>query len=183
MNSTRRHERTPSARSELPEPRCGARWRWSTPRTTLVAGGALAAVLSLGAGTAAAGAATATASSSTPAGPRGQPTAGASRPTVLGKVTALTGSDVTVQTRGKKTTTVVSSSETTFKTISGPNGTPSSSSASALKVGAFVGVLGTKNSDGSVTASSIVISTAPPPGGAGGAPGHRGAPPSGAPNA
>ena len=182
MKSTRRHELTPSAGSGLPAPCRGARWRWSTPRTTLVAGGALAAVPSLGAGTAPAGAATATASS--PAGPRGQPPVGAARPTVLGKVTALSGNDITVQTRGKKTTTVLSSSATTFKTMSGPNGTSSTSSASALEVGAFIGVLGTKNSDGSVTASSIVISTGPPPGRAGTwAPGHRAAPPSGAPSA
>ncbi len=82
----------------------------------------------------------------------------------MGKVTALSGDDITVQTRGKRTTTVVYSSATTFKTMSGPGGTSSGASASALEVGGFIGVQGTRNSDGSVTASSIVIGTGPPPG-------------------
>jgi len=172
MKTTRRYEPAPTAVSELPEPGRSARWRWSKPRTTLVAGGALAAVLSLGAGTVTAGAATA--SSSSPAGPRGQPAAGP-RPTVMGRVTALSGNDVTVQTRGKKTTTVVYSSATTFKTMSGSGGASSTSSASALEVGRFVGVLGTRHTDGSVSASSIVIGTGPPPAGNGALPG-RGAP-------
>jgi hypothetical protein len=179
MTSTRRHEPVPTAGSELPQPHRGARWRWSKPRTTVVAGGALATVLSLGAGTVAAGAATA--DSSTPAGPRGQPPAGA-RPTVMGKVTALRGNDITVQARGKKTTTVVYSSATTFKTMSGPGGTSSGASASALEVGGFIGALGTRNRDGSVTASSIVIGTGPPRAG-NGALAKRGAPPVGAPSA
>jgi len=180
MKSTRRHEPVPTAGSELPEPHRGARWRWSKPRTTLVAGGALAAVLSLGAGTVAAG--TATAGSSTPAGPRGQPPGGA-RPTVMGKVTALSGNDITVQTRGKRSTTVVYSSATTFKTMSGPGGTSSGARVSALEVGSFIGANGTKNSDGSVTASSIVIGTGPPPSAGNGAPAKRGAPPVGTPSA
>ena len=46
--------------------------------------------------------------------------------------------------------------------MSGPNGASSKSSASALKVGDFVGAQGTKNSDGTVTASSIVIGTGRP---------------------
>jgi len=179
MKNIRRHDPVPTAGSELPEPRRGARWRWSKPRTTLVAGGALATVLSLGAGPVAAGAATG--SSSTPAGPRGQPPAGV-RPTVMGKVTALSGGDITVQTRGKRTTTIVYSSATTFKTMSGPGGTSSGASASALEVGSFIAALGTRSSDGSVTASSIVIANGPPPAG-NGAPARRGAPPSGAPSA
>ena len=179
MKTTRRHEPVPTAASELPEPHRDARWRWSKPRTALVAGGALATVLSLGAGTVAAGAATA--GSSPPAGPRGQPPAGA-RPTVMGKVTALSGNHITVQTRGKKTTTVVYSSATTFKTVSGPGGTSSRSSASAVEVGSFIGALGTRSSDGSVTASSIVISTGSPPAG-NGTPPRRGAPSVGAPSA
>ena len=126
-----------------------------------MAGGALATVLSLVTGAAAVDAATSPASPSSEAGPRGRPPAGAARPTVLGRITALSGDDITVQTRGKKTTTVVCSSATTFKTLSGPSGTSSSSSASALRVGDFIGAQGTKNSDGTVTASSIVISTGP----------------------
>ena len=37
--------------TELPRPRRGSRWRWSRPHRALVAGGALAAVLSLGVAT------------------------------------------------------------------------------------------------------------------------------------
>ena len=179
MKTTRRHEPVPTAGSELPEPPRGARWRWSKPRTTLVAGGALATVLSLGAGTVAAGAATA--GSSSPAGPRGQPPPGA-RPAVMGKVTALSGNEITLQTRGKRTTTVVYSSATTFTSVSGPGGTSSGSSGSALEVGSFIGALGTRSSDGSVTASSIVIGTGPPTARNGARP-RRGAPPMGAPSA
>ncbi len=156
---------TPTTGRALPAPRRGARWRWSTPRQTLVAGGVLASVLSLVTGTAAVGATTRPASSSTGAGPRGQPPAGTARPTILGRISALSGADITVRTRSK-TTTVVYSSATTFKTMSGPSGASSNSSASALKVGDFVGAQGTKNSDGTVTASSIVIGTGPPPAGA-----------------
>ena len=50
--------------------------------------------------------------------------------------------------------TVVSSSGTTFKSGPGPSG-GTTSSAAALKVGDFIGVQGTKNSDGSVTASTV----------------------------
>ena len=77
------------------------------------------------------------------------------------------GNDITVRTRGKRSTTVVYSSATTFKAMSGPGGTSSGASASALEVGSFIGANGTKNSDGSVTASSIVIGTGPPPAGNG----------------
>ena len=146
MKSTRRHEPLPTAGGEPPQPRRGARWRWSGPGTTLVAGGALAAVLGLGAGTVSAGAATA--GSSSPAGPRGQPPAGP-RPAVMGKVTARSGDDITVQARGK-TTTVVYSSATTFETVSAPGGAPAGSSASALEVGRFVVVQGARHRDGSV---------------------------------
>ena len=157
---------TPTTGRALPAPRHGARWRWSTPRKTLVAGGVLASVLSLVTGTAAVGATTTPASSSTGAGPRGQPPAGTAQPTILGRISALSGADITVRTRSK-TTTVVYTSATTFKTMSGPSGASSHSAASALKVGDFIGAQGTKNSDGTVTASSIVISTGPPPAGAG----------------
>jgi len=164
---------TPTTGRALPAPRHGARWRWSTPRKTLVAGGVLASVLSLVTGTAAVGATTRPASSSSGAGPRGQPPAGTAQPTILGRISALSGADITVRTRSE-TTTVVYSSATTFKTVSGPRRASSNSSASALKVGDFVGAQGTKNSDGTVTASSIVIGTGPPPAGAGAGQGrHR----------
>ncbi len=47
MKATPRRQAPPTTGRALPEPRPGARWRWSTPRKTLVAGGALATVLSL----------------------------------------------------------------------------------------------------------------------------------------
>jgi hypothetical protein len=78
------------------------------------------------------------------------------RPTVAGQVTALSGDDITVETNAKSAVTVVSSSGTTFRTGAGPGG-GTASSASALKVGDFIGVTGTKNSDGSVTATAVVI--------------------------
>ena len=183
MKATPRRQATPTTGRALPEPRRGARWRWSTPGKTLVAGGTLATVLSLVTGAAVVGAATSPASPGSEAGPRGQPRAGAVRPTVLGRVIVLHGDDITVQTQGKKTTTVVSSSATTFKTLSGSSGS-SSSSASALRVGDFIGVQGTEHSDGTVTASNIVISTGPPPAGSGAARADapRGGPSAGSPS-
>ena len=161
MKNTPGHEPADRSGGRLPTPRRGAPWRWSTPPKALVAGGALATVLSLGAVAAAAGATT---SSGSRAGPPGRPPTGAARPTLLGRVSALGGADITVETRGQKTTRVTYSSATAFEVTSGPSGTPSSTSASALEVGDFVGVRGTRNGDGSVTASSIVIGTPPPAG-------------------
>jgi hypothetical protein len=103
------------------------------------------------------------------------------RPTVSGKVTALNGDDITVETNAKSVT-VVSTASTTFKAGPGPGG-GTTSSASALKVGDFIGVQGTKNSDGSVTASSVTIGR-PPQMGKGGRPGsggRGGKPPAGGP--
>ena len=106
------------------------------------------------------------------------------RPTVSGKITALNGDDITVETNAKTPVTVVSSASTTFKADPGPGG-GTTSSASALKVGDFIGVQGTKNSDGSVTASSVTIGRPQQmgkggPGGGGGG-GRGGKPPSGGP--
>jgi hypothetical protein len=78
------------------------------------------------------------------------------RPTVSGKITALSGDDITVATNAKTSVTVVYSSSTTFKINPGPGG-GTTSSASALKVGDSIGVQGTKKSDNSVTASSVTI--------------------------
>ncbi len=47
-------------------------------------------------------------------------------------------------------------------------GASSATTASGLKVGDFIGVQGTGQSDGAVTASSIVISDTAPPGASGG---------------
>jgi hypothetical protein len=165
--------------TELPRPRRGSVWRWSGPHRALTAGGVLAAVLGLGVATgASAGAATGT---SGPTGAaQGRPSGGMARPTVAGKITALSGDDITVTTNAKTTVTVVYSSSTTFKANPGPSG-GSSSSASALKVGAFIGVQGTKSSDGTVTASTIMIGRPPQMGkaGAGGTPARGSKPPSG----
>jgi Domain of unknown function (DUF5666) len=153
---TGRKEQTPTAHDQtgLPRPRRGAHWRWSRPRRAMAAGGVLAAVLGLGVATGA-GAATTT-SGNSGAATHGAPPGGLARPTVSGKITALSGDDITVETNAKSSVTVVSSSSTTFKTDPGPSG-GTTSSASALKVGAFVGVTGTKNSDGSVTATTVTI--------------------------
>jgi hypothetical protein len=94
-------------------------------------------------------------------GPR--PTAGLGKPTVGGKIIALSDNDITVQTRDKKSTTVAYTSGTQFKVLTGGT-TTATSSASALKVGEFIGVQGTKRTDGSVTASAVVVSGALPPG-------------------
>jgi hypothetical protein len=182
MTSTTAQQSSHDGGTELPRPRRGARWRWSRPRHALVAGGALAAVLSLGvAAGSEAGAATA------PGGTGGRPPgAGMTRPTASGKITALHGDDITLQTDAKSSVTVVYSSSTTFETDPGPGG-GTTSSASALKVGDFVGVQGTKESNGTVTASSVTIGRPRHmgkggPGGGSGA-GRAGKPPSGAPSA
>ena len=124
-------------------PRAGAWWRRD-----------LAAVIGLGAG--GAGASTSGAASGSghpPSASHASPNGAVPRPTVGGKVTALNGDDMTVQTQGDKSVTVVYSSSTTFRTMSGARAsgtTSSSSSAAALKVGDFVGVDGTKNTNGTV---------------------------------
>lgn len=190
----------------LPRPRAEAYWRWATPRRalvtggSLVAGGAMAAGLGLGVAAAATPASASTSSSSSassshepPGGTHAPPGKGGTRPTVGGKITALHGDDIVVQSRDETSTTVVYSSGTTFTAISGPKGARTSSSSAALKVGAFIGVQGTKNDDGSVTASSVTIGGPPPDatggpatGGqpeVGGRPGQLGHPPRRAPSA
>ena len=167
----------------LPRPHRGSRWRWSRPRQAMAAGGVLAAVLGLGVATdAGAGAATPT-SGDSGAGAHGAPPGGMARPTVSGRITALSADDITVETNTKSAVTVVYSSSTTFKTNPGPSG-GTTSGASALKVGDFIGVTGTKNSDGSVTATTVMIGRPPQMGNGGkGGPGGAtkgGKPPSGA---
>ena len=94
--------------------------------------------------------------------PTGQRPGGA-RPTVAGRITALSGHAITVRTRNDTATTVDYSASTTFTLLSA-QGTSSTTSASALKVGAFIGVRGTTQSNGTVSASRIVVSTGPPGG-------------------
>jgi hypothetical protein len=96
------------------------------------------------------------------------------RPTVSGKVTALSGDTITLETNAKSSVTVVYSSSTTFRTNSSAGG-GTTSSASALKVGDFIGVTGSKSSDGSVTATTVMIGQPTRPGnGAPGGPGKGG---------
>jgi hypothetical protein len=182
MTSTTPQHSSGDAGTGLPRPRRGGPWRWSRPRHALVAGGALAAVLSLAVATGG-GAGAATAAPGNSGAARGGPM---TRPTVAGKVTAVKGDDITLKTDATTTVTVVTSSSTTFKVDPGP-GRGTTSSGSALKAGDFIGVQGTKNSDGSVTASSITIGRSfragkgGPGGGAGS--GKGGKPPAGAPSA
>lgn len=74
----------------------------------------------------------------------------------MGRITALSGGTIALQARGKVTQRVTYSSATAFRTRSG------TTSSAALKVGDFIAVQGTKTSDGSVTATSIMIGTNPP---------------------
>ena len=158
--------------SVLPRPAVGSRWRWATSRRALVGGGVLAATLGLGG--AAAGAATA--NSAPPSSPahHGRPPAGRPRPTTIGKVTAASGDTITIQTRGGTSRTVTFASTTTFRTTAG------TLTSSAVKVGDFIAVKGTTNSDGSVSATTIMISPNPPgpmgQGGGGRPPRGQGAP-------
>jgi uncharacterized protein DUF5666 len=165
----------------LPRPRRGSHWRWSRPRQALVAGGTLAAVLGLGL---AAGAGAGAATTTSGAAAHGRPPGGMARPTVAGKITALSGDDITLQSNASTSVTVVSTSSTKFETDPGPGG-GTTSSASALKIGDFVGVQGTRNSDGTVTATTVTIGRPARmgKGGPGGTAGRGGTPPAGAPSA
>jgi hypothetical protein len=89
-------------------------------------------------------------------------------PTTGGRITALSTDTITIETRTKKSQTVSYGATTTFRSMKG------TSSASALAVGDFVTVIGTQNSDGSVT--SIMLGRPPA-----GRPGAGSRPPKGAP--
>ena len=163
----------------LPRPGRGARWRWSAPRRALVGGGILATVLSLGTVAAAAGTTSASTRPRLPpggapgksgtAGPTGpgSATTGGIRPTVAGRITELHGHDIVVAAPGgpgrsnAATTTVVYSATTSFKAVSSKSGTATASSSSALKVGDFVAVRGTRHGN-TVTASAVVVGGGPP---------------------
>jgi uncharacterized protein DUF5666 len=151
---------------DLPSPAPDARWRWSTARRAMVGTGVVAAALSLG--TVAAGAAT-TGTSAPPSSARGGAPPGMTKPTAAGKITALSGDDITLKDKASTTVTVVYSSSTTFRAPSG------SASASDLKVGESIAVTGTKNNDGTISATSIMVGG--PPAGRGGPPGHPGGKP------
>ena len=110
MTGTTAHRPSGDGGTELPRPRRGSRWRWSRPHRALVAGGALAAVLSLGVATGAGARHDAAGEQRRRAHGR-PPGGGMARPTVSGKVTALSGDDITVETNAKSTVTVVYSAE------------------------------------------------------------------------
>jgi hypothetical protein len=170
------HDESTVTTAHLPQPRGSARWRWSAPGRAAVAGGTMAAVFGLGAGVAGATSSSASSSVSSsgsasgaataPAGPGQRPSG--TRPTVAGRITALSGNAITLRTRDNSTTTVDYSAATTFASLSA-KGTTSTTSAAALKVGAFVGVRGAAQSNGTVSASRITVSPGPP--------GGRGTPP------
>ena len=146
----------------------------------MAAGGVLAAVLGLGVATGAGAGATTTTSGNAVGPAHGAPPGAMARPTVSGRITALSGNDITVETNANTSVTVVYSSGTTFKTNPGPGG-GTASSTSALKVGGFIGVTGTKNSDGSVTATTVMIGRPAQVGKGGPGDGPRGGkPPAGA---
>lgn len=145
---------TTGADSVLPRPALGSRWRWATSRRALVGGGVLAATLGLGG--AAAGAATANSAAPSSPAHHGKPPAGRQRPTTIGKVTAVSGDTITIQTRGGTSRTVTFVSTTTFRTTTG------TLTSSAVKVGDFIAVKGTAGNDGSVSATTIMISANPP---------------------
>jgi hypothetical protein len=147
--------------AKLPHPAKESRWRWTTSRKSVIGGSVVA--MALGLGSASAGAATQGSSMPTSSGAHGRPPPGLGPPTAMGKITALSDDTITVQTRDSTSETVNYTSSTTFRTMSG------SSDAAALAVGDYIGVQGTKNSDGSVTASSVMFGTrAPGPMGQGG---------------
>jgi hypothetical protein len=167
METTPHYEPTVTT-AHLPQPRGRARWRWSTPGRAAVAGGTMAAVLGLGAGVAGASSSSSASSSpssseanATPSAP-GQPPGG-TPPTVAGQITALSGNAITLRTRDNSATTVDYSASTTFTSLSA-KGSGSTTSASALKVGAFIGVNGTTQSNGTVSASRIMVGARPPGG-------------------
>jgi hypothetical protein len=177
MTGTTAHTSSEDDGTGLPRPQRGSHWRWSRPRQAMAAGGVLAAVLGLGIASGGAAGAATTASGNSGASSHGRPPGGTTRPAVSGKITALSGDDITLETKAKSTVTVVYSSGTAFKTDPGPSG-GATTTASALKVGVFIGVTGTKDSDGTVTATTIVIGR-PAQMGKGG-PGRGDKPPSGA---
>ena len=140
--------------ADIPQPSKGARWRWSVGRRAVVGGGILAVSLGLaGAAGAATGSGPAPSSSTSH---QAQPPSQRQPPTAAGKVTALGTDTITITTRESTSQTITYSSSTTFRSPSG------STTSSALAVGDFVGVTGTKNTDGSVSATSIMVATKPP---------------------
>lgn len=157
----------------LPQPptprRRGRKW-------FLIGGMALALALTLGVGAlvgSALGSTPASAASNTgqasqsPAGsfqgfaPRGPadngqqfaatPGPGGQGPCVTLTVTAISGSTITAKAQDGSTVTIHTTSSTTYTQ------NHQAATASALKVGSVISVMGTRNSDGSITATSIDV--------------------------
>ena len=158
----------PSTGDALPHPTAGSRWRWAHSRRVMVGGGALAAVLSLGSAAAGASSPHSTKAATT-SGHKGVRPASATQPAAAGKITALSGDVITIEDRQGTSQTVSYTSATTFHSRTG------TASAANLKDGDFIAAQGTKDTDGSVVATNIMISTT--------APGHRGHGPGGRPPA
>src|SRR5262249_18296599 len=89
------------------------------------------------------------------------PTAADARPMFGGRVTGVRNGTIVVRDRGGTTTTVVETASTSYTTL-GRSRPATSSSASAVHVGDHVGVRGTTNADGTVTATSVTVFGAPP---------------------
>jgi hypothetical protein len=156
-----------SRTTELPNPSRSSRWRWTTTRSAALCGGALLGALTFGG---VAGAAT-THTGKPPNSAHGHRGPGM-QPTASGKITALSGHDITISGRNSSTETVIYSSTTKFETMSG------TTTASALKLDEFINVQGTKATNGDVTATTVMIGSEPP-GGRGGPPGQGGPPKAG----
>ena len=150
---------------DLPAPRATSRWRWATSGRTLVGGTVVAAVLAVSSGAASAATTQAPTGTTHPGGPSGGPF-GHFKSTTSGRVTALSGSTLTLTGRGGETKTVTFTASTDFRT---PTGT---SSSTDLAVGDLVAVRGTTEVGGDVVAA-IVLNAGKAPAGAG--PGRSGA--------
>ncbi len=89
-------------------------------------------------------------------------------PHAQGQITQISGSTITVSSRGGTQTIHVSAS-TTYDTVTrGSNGpTSSAASLSDLKVGTYIEAEGSQNSDGSLAAEAVHILPAPSAGGHG----------------
>lgn len=105
-----------------------------------------------------------------------------------GQIKSVAGSTITVTNprNTSETVTIHVTASTRYVTVAmGSNGpTQSASSFSALKAGVFISAVGTKNSDGSLTAVVVTILPNPPAGHGGppmGGPGDHDGPPNGAP--
>jgi hypothetical protein len=95
-----------------------------------------------------------------------RPTAATARPMLGGRVTGAHGGTIVVRGRGGSSTTVVETASTSYTTL-GRVHAATASSAAPVRVGDHVGVRGTANADGTVTATSVTVFSAPPFGPAG----------------